>query len=828
VSYNLLSRRTAAPAPKAKSPSIGLRIGEPNDSFEQEADHVADEVMAGGDMATPQWSLSRMRSGTLLQRKCACGGSAGPDGECAECKKKEGTIQRRATRSAEPASAPPIVYDVLRSPGQPFDAATRAFMEARFGHDFGQVRLHTDGQAAESVRAVDALAYTWGSHVVFRQGAYSPTTYEGSRLIAHELTHVIQQSGAEESASISHMGAELEADAAAAKVTPHLSVLGKRPVGLACSPGPQSSEVPLTDMEMLKILVDQRAFAFSEPGQPVEDPAGVGRNVGPQAGGRKAGDAVLAIVQITDRNGKLVDRSVGAYFGGGDKHAEPQALTNLERSLVGRDIEGGEMIVVVDQNPCPPGRRDCAGLIEAFARRFKLRRRIRVPTRPSVKSGAGQGVGPRTAARGAQRTDFPAIELRDFHPGEEQGSAPSSQSSPAKSSGPSGKVAAEEPTEMPKSKLGAVTAEKAIEVPTGKPGGATGDGPVEAPKGTVGTVSGEEPIEVPKGKPGTPGGEEPIEAPKGGGVATGVAVVQLGLTVALMFIDDPVEQQVIQKGLSEGLNEPKWQGRLKELQSTIQQAKGDIYYNIRFSTWYVASQSPAVRAHPTQYSVKSVEILGIDVSSDKKSECAKLDPPGFPSNAKVRYGGGYYWDAQRICTTSSQAESGEQAQTRREQEEKTRAQAQLEKRQGELAGQLRKQAAKLPAEPNTRDTPKPQTGPAPLLPTPGPELEPLLPGAPVGSDPIKKAAAIVQASKAVAEQLLNSGTELANRITHGNATDVERRFCVDKETLWRTAVEYNANEFKKNSRPEAVTGMGELLDLYGPKLDQLLGYIKKD
>jgi hypothetical protein len=90
-------------------------------------------------------------------------------------------------------TVPPIVQDALRSTGQPLDPATRAFMEPRFGHDFSHVRVHTDARAAESAQAVNALAYTVGPDVVFGAGQYAPHSREGQRLLAHELTHVVQQ-----------------------------------------------------------------------------------------------------------------------------------------------------------------------------------------------------------------------------------------------------------------------------------------------------------------------------------------------------------------------------------------------------------------------------------------------------------------------------------------------------------------------------------------------------------------------------------------------------------------------------------------------------------
>jgi len=90
---------------------------------------------------------------------------------------------------------PPIVHEVLRSPGQPLDPATRAFMEPRFGHDFSQVRVHNDARAAESARAVNAQAYTVGRDVVFGTGRYALQTGDGRKLMAHEMAHVVQQKG---------------------------------------------------------------------------------------------------------------------------------------------------------------------------------------------------------------------------------------------------------------------------------------------------------------------------------------------------------------------------------------------------------------------------------------------------------------------------------------------------------------------------------------------------------------------------------------------------------------------------------------------------------
>lgn len=159
----------------------------------------------------------------LLERRCACGGNPGPTGECAECRKKRLSLQRMPVHPPAAApSAPPVVHDVLRSPGQPLDPDTRTFMEERFGHNFADVRVHTGERAAESARAVDALAYTVGRDIVFGAGQYAPDSPTGRELVAHEIAHVVQQSAHGRAQGQLEVGAaddplEREADAAAAR-----------------------------------------------------------------------------------------------------------------------------------------------------------------------------------------------------------------------------------------------------------------------------------------------------------------------------------------------------------------------------------------------------------------------------------------------------------------------------------------------------------------------------------------------------------------------------------------------------------------------------------
>jgi hypothetical protein len=102
-------------------------------------------------------------------------------------------LQRKAVGDSPLLDVPPIVNEALRSPGQSLDPGTRMTMESRFGHDFSQVRVHKDGLAAESAQAVNAHAYTVGSHIVFNTGTFDPASQAGKKLLAHELTHTIQQ-----------------------------------------------------------------------------------------------------------------------------------------------------------------------------------------------------------------------------------------------------------------------------------------------------------------------------------------------------------------------------------------------------------------------------------------------------------------------------------------------------------------------------------------------------------------------------------------------------------------------------------------------------------
>lgn len=159
--------------------------------------------MAGGYIMSSIRLPSAMRIETarplsrtgILQRACACGQHSTAGEECASCRSKRTPPLQRSALSNAPAYGPASVQAALRGPSQPLDAATRQTMEAGFGHDFSRVRVHSDAQAAQSARVVNARAYTMGPDIVFAAGQYAPSTTAGQRLLAHELTHVVQQRG---------------------------------------------------------------------------------------------------------------------------------------------------------------------------------------------------------------------------------------------------------------------------------------------------------------------------------------------------------------------------------------------------------------------------------------------------------------------------------------------------------------------------------------------------------------------------------------------------------------------------------------------------------
>ncbi|RME04797.1 MAG: DUF4157 domain-containing protein [Bacteroidetes bacterium] len=331
-----------------------------------------------------------------LQRKCACGQHTVTGGECAECRKKRHRLQRRAVNETGPATAPPIVHEVLRQPGRPLDAATRAFMEPRFNHDFSQVRVHTDAKAIKSAQVVKALAYTVGTNIVFGAGHSPSLTSGGTQLLAHELAHVVQQKGAvsgplriDSSKSLE----EKEAQSVAKGIT---SSTFLSPTLTQTSLRLSRNEAPtyrVARPHILEIMNDMGTDLANA------------RAIAPTATGpRQEAGRTFCVVKVVDENGKIKQSVSGAFLGKG-KHAEEVALGKLNTNTI---TNTDSVLVMVDQYPCED---KCTPALNKF--REQIDGEFRVFHKVSTKDGKVVRT-PKTEALNP-KSGSELIELEEFH-----------------------------------------------------------------------------------------------------------------------------------------------------------------------------------------------------------------------------------------------------------------------------------------------------------------------------------------------------------------------------------------------------------------------------
>lgn len=149
-----------------------LTVSRTGDKYEQEADRLAEEIVRMPETKAQKSKLSRPTQSTVQRRDCGW--------------------------SADHVQAPSIVSDALHTPGRPLDREMRAFMEPRFGYDFSSIQIHTGARAEDAARSLHARAFTLGRNVVFGAGEYDPQSERGRNLLAHELTHTLQQDGGSE------------------------------------------------------------------------------------------------------------------------------------------------------------------------------------------------------------------------------------------------------------------------------------------------------------------------------------------------------------------------------------------------------------------------------------------------------------------------------------------------------------------------------------------------------------------------------------------------------------------------------------------------------
>ena len=187
-----------------------LAVSEPGDAVEREADAIADKVLplpepsTGKGKPVPAAPEKKDEFRRKEEPKPAPGTAKGATGQAAgaatvkpgdEIRRKESPAQSGGDTNQSAANQPGTAQELIErlGSGEALDDNVRAYFEKRMGTDFGNVRIHADAAAAQSAKQLNARAFTYGSHIAFATGAYSPQGAEGKRLLAHELAHVMQQ-----------------------------------------------------------------------------------------------------------------------------------------------------------------------------------------------------------------------------------------------------------------------------------------------------------------------------------------------------------------------------------------------------------------------------------------------------------------------------------------------------------------------------------------------------------------------------------------------------------------------------------------------------------
>jgi Domain of unknown function (DUF4157) len=313
-----------------------LKVSQPGDIYEQEADKVADQIMM---MAPSTVLTSRPSSDNEISSRC---------NSCNKMKDEEKgfkklRISRKPSSVASKLEASDDVTNEINnihsSSGFPLDTSTKGFMESRFGggYDFSIVRIHADAQAAKSAESVNALAYSIGNHIMFGQGQYSPNTIQGKRLLAHELTHVIQQNSVRASSNVS----QIDSNA----------------IEISRAPGPTGrtfgKDVPLPSGEILRVM-EEMDTELDE----------LRKSMPPSISKGQEAQRTFCIVKVVDEKGAIKQSANGAFMGG-KVHAENEAVSKLNIDLI-EDTD--TVLVIVDQHPC--GKK-CSPMLHKFKMEIK-------------------------------------------------------------------------------------------------------------------------------------------------------------------------------------------------------------------------------------------------------------------------------------------------------------------------------------------------------------------------------------------------------------------------------------------------------------------------
>ena len=766
----------------------------------------------------------------VLQRKCACGRHSAVGGECAGCHSdRERTVTRTWAGPAPALGVPPSVNDALSSPGRPLDAETRGNVEARFGRDFSRVRVHTDATAARSAREVNALAYTVGHDVVFGDGMYAPGTSPGLGLLAHELTHVAQQSavGAAPGLGGPTLGfapsvdpsLEREADVAAGSIVRRdgpLTVNGVSRLGLARQTSKNQPAAPVgprvTPEIKQRLLKELETVRMEEPfekrsGGQVEKVEPKDARIGQHQ------NRTVAAAAIIKPDGKVT--YVSAHFDEGmAEHAEPQLLKKVAPQVVGGDF----VAIAIDQVPCPPERKDCQARVKAF-REDPEHGSLRVYTSRAIRKDAAPGVTPTTATTGDLTSPKTAMkrEPEDRFLFDEKEFTrvrlPIYKEPNAGAAAGGGGVAAPGPT--------------APKVSAGAGGGALSKGPKAGAAAAGGKDVAAPGPTAPKVGLGEGVGGGPQQTRLGKTVKAvagelGILLAVLAWGMVISAIDRKLMAMAVKYLFDKAFSalQPTITSRLNQMDHARAKVQTEhpgkpIFANIGLlTTVYLDDGGETISGF-------AVDLTSVAVSADKlESNKASRVEVGVPY-VLMR-------DQDVIRTTYSvqlAPLTDDELRLVREDEAATeKLQAEKDapaRRSREALEELRRlREKKKTVEPKSVET-KPQPGDRSLLPAPDAPAQSFLPGAP-SDGPIERAARAVKGAEAWTKKLESQGSTLVGRLGSGNSPSAdERKDFLDAEHEWRLAMEVVGDQFKKDSRGEAVQALGKLLDGSGPKLHQM-------
>jgi hypothetical protein len=232
-----------------------LKVSQPGDKYEQEADRVADQITRMPGPIRERAAVSTLASSSRIQRACS---------HCEEEKGDQLHVQaKRSEGSARPSPSNDHAVHGFAGGGEPLSESTRAYFEPRFGYDFSDVRVHSDARAAESARAVGARAFTVGRNIVFNDGLYAPGTEGGRSLLAHELAHTVQQRAVGE--PIIMRDEDPDSRFQLPSILPPFTLPG---TGLLLQPGPLTQTLPGTRLPFPSSLRVTNALSVSGLGAP--------------------------------------------------------------------------------------------------------------------------------------------------------------------------------------------------------------------------------------------------------------------------------------------------------------------------------------------------------------------------------------------------------------------------------------------------------------------------------------------------------------------------------------------------------------------------------